>query len=91
MNEALREVLKRIAENDPSFDEDEYVWLVCPSLPLFLLTLTLTLSLSLSLSPSLPLSFPRLSAVLRDKDLDDNGAVALAEALKTNTHLKVLL
>jgi hypothetical protein len=25
MKEAVREALKRIAENDPSFDEDEYV------------------------------------------------------------------
>jgi hypothetical protein len=36
------------------------------------------------------LSFLRLSAVLREGRLDDDGAVALAEALKTNTHLKRL-
>jgi hypothetical protein len=47
-----------------------------------------SLSLSLSLSPSLPLSFPSLRAILREEEeLGDDGAVALAEALKTNTHL----
>ena len=44
MKKATREALKRIAENDPSFDDKEYV---CPSLSLFLLTLPFTLPFTL--------------------------------------------
>jgi hypothetical protein len=85
MKEATREALKRVAENDPSYDDFEYV-----RMPVECHHLFLSFFLHFSLH-SVSLSFPSLSAILREEELGDDGAVALAEALKTNTRWEMLL
>jgi hypothetical protein len=84
MREAWRKAQTRIAENDPSFDENEYV--CCGDF--YFLSLSPSLLLPLARHS---LSFLSLNLILSQVKLGKVGSVALAEALETNTHLKTLV